>query len=282
MKKQLQSSITRSVKLALHEDVGEGDVTARLIDKNQKAKAQILSRESAVICGIPWVNEVFNQVDESIHLNWQVSEGEHVDADKTLCVIDGNARHILTAERTALNFLQTLSATATLTQSYVALIADTGCKILDTRKTIPGLRLAQKYAVNIGGGENHRVGLYDAILIKENHIRSVGSVKSALKIAQENHGDTILIEVEVESIAELKQALSAGAKRIMLDNFSIEDLKHAVKINNAVAELEASGNVDKQTLRDIALTGVDYISLGALTKHIQAIDLSLLFRFSDT
>jgi len=281
MNKQLLDSITQSVKLALSEDIGDGDITAGLINKNQNASARILCRETAVICGIPWVNEVFGQVDESIMINWEVEEGNHLSPDQTLCSIYGNARHILTAERTALNFLQTLSATATNTQSYADLIAGTNCKILDTRKTIPGLRLAQKYAVHVGGGKNHRAGLYDAILIKENHIRSVGSIKAAVDLAQKHHGDSIMIEVEVETIHELEQAIAAGAKRIMLDNFNIEELRQAVQINHAFAKLEASGNINKQTIREIALTGVDYISLGALTKHIQAIDLSLLFKFTD-
>ena len=281
MKQQLLNSITQSVERALREDIGDGDVTAKLIDKNQNATARILCREAAVICGIPWVNETFSHVDGSVILDWQVKEGDRVRADQTLCIIHGNARHILTAERTALNFLQTLSATATTTQSFAQLIADSNCKILDTRKTIPGLRLAQKYAVKIGGGENHRVGLYDAILIKENHIRSVGSIGQALKFAQASHGESMLIEVEVESIIELEQALSAGAKRIMLDNFNLDDLRQAVEINNSRAKLEASGNVDKDTIREIALTGVDFISLGALTKHINAVDLSLLFKFTE-
>lgn len=281
MKKQLRKIISRSVKTALREDIGSGDVTARLIDKNQNAVARIVCRESAVTCGIPWVNEVFGQVDKSIAIDWDVNEGDQVKPDQILCNLHGNARHILTAERTALNFLQTLSATATVTRSYVALVLGTNCKILDTRKTIPGLRSAQKHAVKVGGGENHRAGLYDAILIKENHIRSVGSIKAAVNTARKHHGDSIMIEVEVETIDELEQALSAGAKRIMLDNFEIDELRRAVQINNGAAKLEASGNINKTTIREIALTGVDYISLGALTKHIQAVDLSLLFSFTD-
>lgn len=281
MKKQLLDNMKQSVNNALVEDIGDGDITAGLINEDQHASARVLCRENAVICGIPWVNEVFSQVDESIVINWDVGEGDLVNPRQVLCNINGNARHILTAERTALNFLQTLSATATITHSYTELLAGTDCKILDTRKTIPGLRLAQKYAVHIGGGENHRVGLYDAILIKENHIRSVGSIKAAVEHAQKFHADSIMIEVEVETIQELEQALSAGVKRIMLDNFKLEELRHAVQINDSVAKLEASGNINKQTIREIALTGVDYISIGALTKHIQAIDLSLLFRFTD-
>lgn len=279
MIKELQESITHSVSLALAEDIGDGDVTAKLIKENQQASAYIVCREPAVICGIPWVNEVFHQVDHSTTIDWKVDDGDRAKPDQVLCQIQGSARPILTGERTALNFLQTLSATATVTRDYAELIADTGCRILDTRKTIPGLRLAQKYAVKTGGGENHRVGLHDAILIKENHIRSVGSIKAAVKLAQAHHGDSIMIEVEVETLDELKQALSAGAGRIMLDNFTVEASRQAVSINSGIAELEASGNITRQNILEMALTGVDYISLGALTKHIQAVDLSLLFRF---
>ena len=279
MIKQLQESIRQNVSLALLEDVGDGDVTAGLIHENQQARAKIISREAAVVCGIPWVDEVFRQFDESTLIDWQVDEGDRIEPGQALCRIEGNARHILTCERTALNFLQTLSATATTTRRYAELISDTRCKILDTRKTIPGLRLAQKYAVKIGGGENHRVGLYDAVLIKENHIRSAGSISAAVKLAQSQHRNTLMIEVEVETIAELRQALSAGAGRIMLDNFSTEALRQAVTINQGTAELEASGNVNRQNIREIALTGVNYISLGALTKHIRAVDLSLLFEY---
>lgn len=279
MIKELQESITHSVSLALAEDIGDGDVTAKLIKENQQASAYIVCREPAVICGIPWVNEVFHQVDHSTTIDWKVDDGDRAKPDQVLCQIQGSARPVLTGERTALNFLQTLSATATVTRDYAELITDTGCRILDTRKTIPGLRLAQKYAVKTGGGENHRVGLHDAILIKENHIRSVGSIKAAVKLAQAHHGDSIMIEVEVETLDELKQALSAGAGRIMLDNFTVEASRQAVSINSGIAELEASGNITRQNILEMALTGVDYISLGALTKHIQAVDLSLLFRF---
>ncbi len=281
MDNNLKQSIEQIVALALNEDIGSGDVTAALIDKNQMAKAQIVSRENAVICGIPWASEVFRQVDEAITISWDVDEGDNIEPNQTIAEIHGNARTILTAERSVLNFLQTLSATATTTRQYAELIEDTDCKILDTRKTIPGLRLAQKYAVKVGGGKNHRIGLFDAVLIKENHIRSAGSINAAMQKALRLHGDNIMIEVEVESIAELEQALAAGAKRILLDNFSVETLKQAVEINRSRAVLEASGNITLENLRDIALTGVDYISLGALTKHVQAIDLSLLFEFTD-
>ena len=279
MNSDLQKQIKQSVKFALAEDIGSGDLTAALINKSQMARATIISRETAVICGIPWVNEIFQQVDDSITIDWKVTDADQVIADQELCEISGNARNILTAERCALNFLQTLSATATTTRQYARLIEDTKCHILDTRKTIPGLRLAQKYAVTVGGGKNHRIGLYDGVLIKENHIRSAGSLTDAVKNAIDRHGDSVMIEVEVESLEELKQALAAGAKRIMLDNFGLAQLSEAVQINLSRAELEASGNISKENIREIALTGVDYVSLGALTKHIQAIDLSLLFEF---
>ena len=281
MDSNLKQEIIRSVENTLDEDIGSGDVTAALIEKNQKAKAQIISREKAVFCGIPWANEVFKQVDDTITISWKVDEGEMIETGQLMAEIHGNARTILTAERSVLNYLQTLSATATTTQMHAELIKDTSCRILDTRKTIPGLRLAQKYAVTVGGGHNHRIGLFDAVLIKENHILSAGSLETAVKNALNLHGSTMMVEVEVESIEELKQALAAGAKRIMLDNFDLDSLNQAVEINCSRAELEASGNITLDNLREIALTGVDYISLGALTKHIHAIDLSLLFEFTD-
>ncbi len=281
MLKNLQANIKQTVKTALAEDIGSGDLTADLIKQEQQANAKIISRESAILCGIPWVEEVFKQVDNSIDLEWLLAEGAQIEPNQVICKIQGNARNILTAERCALNFLQTLCSTATITKHYAELIEDTPCRILDTRKTIPGLRLAQKYAVTVGGGKNHRLGLFDAVLIKENHIRSAGSLQAAVETAFARHGDSVKIEVEVESLDELEQALSIGAKHIMLDNFTIEQLQQAVKLNQSRAELEASGNITKQTIRAIALTGVDYVSSGALTKHIQAVDLSLLFEFSD-
>ena len=279
MDESLLLSIKHSVKYSLEEDVGCGDVTAKLISKDFNASAKIISREPAIICGIAWANEVFKQVDDRLNVQWNVDEGTQVQADQLLCTVVGRAQSILTAERTALNFLQTLSGTATTTRQYANLIQNTQCKILDTRKTIPGLRLAQKYAVTVGGGQNHRIGLYDGVLIKENHIHAAGSIQQAVENAHAKHGDSIMIEVEVESLDELELALLAGAKRIMLDNFSLDDLKKAVQINQSKAKLEASGNITQTNLYDTALTGIDYISLGALTKHIQAIDLSLLFEF---
>ena len=276
-----KSSIGPGVAAALAEDVGAGDLTASLIDADAVVGAQILARESLVVCGELWVNEVFRQLDDSIIVDWYVGDGGRVEADDIVCKLVGPARGLLTGERTALNFLQTLSGTATTTARYVAAVEGTGVRLLDTRKTIPGLRLAQKYAVTSGGGHNHRVGLFDAILIKENHIKSAGSITAALEAAK-NSSEDVLIEVEVENHAELLEALDAGAERILLDNFSLEALARAVATNReygyVAAELEASGNVTLDTIRDIALTGVDYISTGALTKNVAAVDLSMLFR----
>ncbi len=276
-----RQALETTVAAALAEDIGSGDLTAALIDEDEVVGASIIARESLVLAGHPWATEVFRQVDDRIHADWYIEDGQHAETDDVICKLVGPARALLTGERTALNFLQTLSATATITACYVAAVAGTGAKVLDTRKTLPGLRQAQKYAVRCGGGENHRAGLYDAILIKENHIRSAGSIAEALRRAQAAEVD-ILIEVEVESLDELRQALDAGAGRILLDNFSLADLREAVSINAeygyVAAELEASGNVGLDTIRDIAETGVDYISTGAITKNIHAIDLSMLFR----
>lgn len=277
----LEEVIQVNVKDALAEDIGEGDLTAPLIDPDEVAGAKIVARQSLVLAGHPWATEVFRQLDESILVDWYIEDGERAEAEDVICKLIGPARPLLSGERTALNFLQTLSATATTTAKYAAAIEGTGTRLLDTRKTAPGLRHAQKYAVRCGGGENHRVGLFDAILIKENHIRSAGSITAALQRAREVNSDA-LVEVEVESIEEMKEALDAGAGRILLDNFSLPDLREAVSSNAeygyARAELEASGNVTLDTLRRIADTGVDYISTGALTKNIHAVDLSMLFR----
>ena len=276
-----KASIGPVVAAALAEDVGAGDVTASLIDDDAVVGAQIIARESFIVCGEEWVNEVFRQLDGRIIIDWYVGDGRRVEADDIVCKLVGPARALLTGERTALNFLQTLSATATTTASFVEAIAGTGARVLDTRKTIPGLRLAQKYAVACGGGTNHRVGLFDAILIKENHIKSAGSIAAALKGATDQH-DGLLIEVEVENLDELHEALDAGATRILLDNFSLDELRKAVEINQGygfvAAELEASGNVTLETIRAIAETGVDYISTGAITKNVRAVDVSMLFR----
>ena len=276
-----RASIGPGVAAALAEDVGAGDLTASLIDADAVVGAQIIAREPLVVCGEEWANEVFRQLDETVIVDWYIGDGGRAESGDILCKIVGPARALLTGERTALNFLQMLSGTATTTAHYVAAVDGTGVRLLDTRKTIPGLRLAQKYAVTCGGGHNHRIGLFDAILIKENHVKSAGSITAALEAARAMRDD-VLIEVEVENQDELLEALDAGATRILLDNFSIADLEQAVATNRGygfvAAELEASGNVTLETIRDIANTGVDYISTGALTKNVAAADLSMLFR----
>jgi nicotinate-nucleotide pyrophosphorylase (carboxylating) len=278
---ELQSVIYKNVVDALAEDIGGGDLTASLIDADAVVGAKIIARETLVLAGHPWAAEVFRQLDDGIQVDWYIEDGERAEADDIICKLVGPARALLSGERTALNFLQTLSATATTTAEWVQAVAGTGVRLLDTRKTLPGLRHAQKYAVRCGGGENHRAGLYDAILIKENHIRSAGSITAALHQARKLNTD-VLIEVEVESMDELKEALDAGVARVLLDNFTPEDLRKAVTFNAgygyARAELEASGNVTLDNVRAIAETGVDFISTGALTKNVNAVDLSMLFR----
>ncbi len=257
----------------LKEDIGSGDLTAQIISKQQMAFASVISREPALICGQAWFEAVFNQLDSSISIQWQVKEGQFVNANTLLCNVTGSARNLLTGERTALNLLQTLSATASQAKRYADAVAGTDCKVLDTRKTIPGLRMAQKYAVRCGGCVNHRIGLFDAILIKENHIIAAGSIHKAISLARQI--SDVLVEVEVENLDEFNQALAAKPDRIMLDNFSIKDLITAVTNNDKEIELEASGNITLDNIAEIARTGVDYISIGALTKNIQAIDLSM-------
>ena len=275
---KFKETITEQVRSAISEDLGDQDYTAMLIDVSTQADAKIIARENALICGIPWVNECFKQITPSTKIEWLIKEGDNVTENQIICQIHGNARGMLTAERTALNFLQTLSATATLTQRYVNEIIGTSARIMDTRKTIPGLRLAQKYAVSIGGGLNQRIGLYDGILIKENHITAAGSIESALKAAEIlARAKGLPIQIEVETLMQLETAIEAGAKLILLDNFDITTLKKAVEINNKRAVLEASGGIDLKNLHEIARTGVDRISIGALTKHIKAIDLSMRF-----
>ena len=277
----VKSTIGPTVANALAEDVGTGDLTALLIDAEEIAGATIIAREPLVLCGELWVNEVFAQINELVVIDWYVGDGQRAEAGDVICKLVGPARALLTGERSALNFLQTLSATATITSKYVQAVLGTSTRILDTRKTVPGLRLAQKFAVTCGGGINHRVGLFDAILIKENHIKSAGGISAALEAARNLDAD-ILIEVEVESHDELLEALSAGATRILLDNFSLEALRKAVATNRdygyTAAELEASGNITLETIRDVAETGVDYISTGAITKNVDAIDFSMLFK----
>jgi nicotinate-nucleotide pyrophosphorylase (carboxylating) len=272
----LQRSLERAVNDALDEDIGERDLTASLIPEQQMANASIICREPAVICGIPWVEACFHRVEPTIKIEWLVKEGDRVTANQTLCHISGQARALLTAERCALNFLQMLSGTATATRRYVDEIAGTGSHILDTRKTLPGHRLAQKYAVTVGGGMNQRIGLYDGILIKENHIAAAGGIAQVLDAAR-TLGKDVPIQIEVESLAELTQALDAGARMILLDNFSLEQLREAVAHTAGRAILEASGGVTIESVRGIALTGVDRISVGSLTKNLAAIDLSMRF-----
>ncbi|QWF70719.1 carboxylating nicotinate-nucleotide diphosphorylase [Methylomonas paludis] len=257
----------------LAEDIGSGDLTAQIIPEASLATATVISREACVICGQAWFNAVFQQLHPTISIDWFCAEGATVPADTLLCRLSGPARPLLSGERTALNLLQTLSATATIARNYADAVSGTGCKVLDTRKTLPGLRLAQKYAVRCGGCFNHRIGLFDAILIKENHIIAAGSIASAVAAARLTSHATI--EVEVENLNEFQQALAAKPERIMLDNFALADMRHAVRQNAGQLELEASGNITLDNIRTVAETGVDYISIGALTKHVHAIDLSM-------
>ena len=274
--------IARQVAAALAEDLGGGDVTAALVPAAQQVRATIVAREAAMLCGTDWVDATFKQLDPAIRLEWLVADGARIHADLPVLQISGPARPILTGERTALNFLQTLSATATAASRYVEAIAGTNCRILDTRKTLPGLRLAQKYAARCGGAQNHRLGLYDMVLIKENHIIAAGSIGTAIATAR-RISPGMPVEVEVESLHELDQALGAGADIIMLDELSHDDMRSAVERNRsqgARTKLEASGGVTLATVRAIALTGVDYISVGGITKHVQAVDLSMRFEFA--
>lgn len=267
------AEIERQVRLALDEDIGSGDVTAQLVPADQTAHARVASREHAVLCGIAWFEACFRLVDGGIRIDWQTAEGERIHPNQVLCKIRGNARALLTAERCALNFLQTLSGVATHTRRYADAVAGTAAAIMDTRKTLPGLRLAQKYAVTVGGGKNQRIGLYDGILIKENHIAAAGGIVPALEAARATA--QVPIQIEVESLAELQTALDAGARLILLDNFTTEQMRTAVTINRGRAELEASGNITLDNVREVAATGVQRISIGSLTKHVQAIDLSM-------
>lgn len=261
------------IKLFLEEDIGSGDITAAIIPESMSAEAEVTTREDMVLCGQAWFDAVFKALDADINIDWLAAEGDAVGKDTVLCKLSGSARGLLTGERTALNLLQTLSATATVARQYADAVADTGCKVLDTRKTIPGLRNAQKYAVACGGCYNHRIGLYDGVLIKENHIIAAGSIAQAINSAREL--STVPVEVEVESMREFQEAVAAKPDRIMLDNFSLEDMAEAVRLNAGAIELEASGNIGLDNIRAIAETGVDYISIGALTKHVKAVDLSM-------
>ncbi len=272
--------IARTVRTALEEDVGSGDLTAQLIPADRVSKATVITREDATLCGQAWFDEVFRQIDSRVQVSWKASDGDRVRANQLLCELTGPSRALLTGERTALNFLQMLSGTATSTSRYAEALKGTQCRVLDTRKTIPGLRLAQKYAVRCGGGTNHRIGLFDAILVKENHIAAAGSIPAAVAEARKLSGK-VMLEVEVETLDQLQQALDAKVDRILLDNFSNEAMRTAVRITrahkNTGIELEASGNMSLETLRTVAETGVDFISVGGLTKHVSALDLSMRF-----
>jgi nicotinate-nucleotide pyrophosphorylase (carboxylating) len=274
---QLPNDIQTTVARALAEDIGTGDVTAGLIPAAKQASATVISREAATLCGVAWFNEVFNQLDPAVQIEWQYQDGDKVAANALLCTLRGSARSILSGERAALNFLQTLSATATATRRYVDLIAHTQCRILDTRKTLPGLRTAQKYAVLCGGGTNHRIGLYDRVLIKENHIMAAGSITAAIQQARALHPG-ILVEVETENLQELAEATAAQADIIMLDEYSLADMREAVRVTAGKIPLEASGGVSPETLVAIAETGVDFVSIGGITKHVRAVDLSMRFK----
>ena len=276
------TTLVDQVKNALSEDIGAGDLTAALIPADKQMSGRVIARENGVLAGSEWFNEVFRQLDPAVTITWLATDGDLLSANQPLCTLKGPARALLTGERTALNFIQLLSAVATRTASYVDAVSSSNCKILDTRKTIPGLRLAQKYAVLCGGGKNHRIGLFDAVLIKENHIASAGSIAAAVSLARKQARENatspnqqLMVEVEVESLNELAQAIAAGADRILLDNFSLTDLETAVKTNAGRSELEASGGITLETIGPIADTGVDFISVGELTKTIDALDLSM-------
>jgi nicotinate-nucleotide pyrophosphorylase (carboxylating) len=277
--KLLVDYLTESVAVALAEDVGSRDLTAELVPVGQQAAAKVISRQTCTLCGQPWFDEVFRQLESEIKCNWLLAEGDQVAPDTVICELHGPARALLTGERSALNFLQLLSATASAARQYVDAVAGSKAVILDTRKTLPGLRRAQKYAVRCGGAQNHRMGLYDAILIKENHIAAAGGIQAAVSAAR-SHASEVLIEVEVETLEQIQQALTSGAHRLLLDNFSISQLSDAVTLRDQHATdvtLEASGGITLDNIRAVAETGVDYISIGALTKDVRAVDFSMQF-----
>jgi len=280
MTKPASVEISRNVASALAEDIGSGDLTAGLVPANAMATARVITREAAVVCGCDWFDEVFRHLDLRVSVQWQHRDGDLVGADQLLCKVVGPARSILTGERTALNFLQMLSGTATVTRRYADAVAGTTCRILDTRKTIPGFRVAQKYAVLCGGGVNHRIGLFDAILVKENHIAAGGSIAAAVEAGRAANSQ-VMLEVEVEDLEQLEQALKAHVDRVLLDNFNLDELRLAVarvqRQREGKAQLEASGNITLENIREVAQTGVDFISIGALTKHVRAVDLSMRF-----
>jgi nicotinate-nucleotide pyrophosphorylase (carboxylating) len=272
------ADLPAQVARALEEDIGSGDVTATLVPADRAARANVVAKEAAVLCGRPWFDAVFAQLNSEVRIDWHAAEGAEISAGQLLCTLEGQARAILTGERTALNFLQTLSATATAAKRYVAAIAGTGCQILDTRKTIPGLRTAQKYATRVGGARNHRLGLHDAVLIKENHIAAAGSIAAAIASARAT--TQVTVEVEVENLDELRQALEARPDMVLLDDFSLDELRAAVALNRehgSPVKLEASGGIHLNNVRDVALTGVDFLSVGSITKSVRAVDLSMRF-----
>jgi len=279
---QLPSDLAQQVTTALAEDIGDGDITARLVPAAQRVTGKVITREDAILCGRPWVTEVFRQLDPTVEVTWHADDGDRVAANQTLFEVAGLARPVLTGERTALNFLQLLSATATITRRFVDAIAGTRCEVWDTRKTIPGLRTAQKYAVVCGGGNHYRIGLFDQVLIKENHIAAAGSLTAAVAAARSAAGSR-KIDVEVETMEELEEALRAGPDVILLDEFSLADMRTAVALNNAIGRrvtFEASGSVTLDNVRSVAETGVDYISIGSVTKHVHAVDLSMRLAFA--
>ncbi len=272
-----EREVAAQVATALQEDLGTGDLTARLLPADAQATARMISRQSAVLCGVAWFDAVFQQIEPQITCVWQQQDGDQIQPDAVICEMHGPARAVLTGERTALNFLQTLSGTATAAARYVQAVAGTGVLIRDTRKTLPGLRMAQKYAVTCGGASNQRIGLYDAILIKENHIQAAGSIAAVLAAAARTAGGEVSIQIEVETLEEITEALTAGAQSILLDNFSLEQLRLAVARNQGRARLEASGGIRLATVRSVAETGVDAISIGDITKDVQSVDFSLRF-----
>jgi nicotinate-nucleotide pyrophosphorylase (carboxylating) len=273
----LTAEIERNVAAALEEDVGSGDLTALLIDADARAQARVISRVEAVLCGAPWFEAAFRQLDAGVHCHWHAHDGDRVASNQTLCELTGPARALLTGERTALNFLQLLSAVATTARAYADAVRGTRASIVDTRKTVPGLRLAQKYAVRMGGAANHRIGLFDGILIKENHIAAAGSIRAAMEQARRIAPAGVWIQIEVESLEQLQESLAAGASMVLLDNFELDRMRAAVRLNAGRAKLEASGGITLENVRAIAETGVDRISIGALTKDIRAVDLSMRF-----
>lgn len=274
----IPNDIEETVRRALAEDVGTGDLTAALIPADTQAEAQLVTREQAILCGTAWFDEVFRQLDTRVSVTWNARDGNAIRPEKILCILRGPARALLTGERAALNFLQLLSGTATQTRKYVDAVRGTRAVILDTRKTLPGLRRAQKHAVTCGGGQNHRMGLHDAILFKENHIAAAGSIAAALRAAKASAPPGVIVEIEAENLAQLREALTSGVERILLDNFSIEELKSAVREASGRARLEASGGINLSNIRAVAETGVDFISIGDITKNVAAVDLSLRFR----